>query len=57
METQLDITKTTDLELAEILDQQMQLLMQVQGNLLALRAELTRRKEAIIQKAVSDASE
>jgi len=57
METQLDITKTTDLELAEILDQQMQLLMQVQSNLLALRAELTRRKEAIIQKAVSDASE
>ena len=57
METQLDITKTTDLELAEILDQQMQLLMQVQSNLLALRAELTRRKKAIIQKAVSDASE
>ncbi len=57
MEKQLDITKTTDLELAEILDQQMQLLMQVQSNLLALRAELTRRKKAIIQKAVSDASE
>jgi len=42
----IDITKISDLELAQILVDQMQLLMQVQSNLLALRAELQRRKEA-----------
>ena len=41
----IDITKINDLELAQILVDQMQLQMQVQSNLLALRAELQRRKE------------
>ena len=41
----IDVTKITDLELAQILVDQMQLQMQVQSNLLALRAELQRRKE------------
>ena len=41
----IDITKISALELAQILVDQMQLQMQVQSNLLALRAELQRRKE------------
>jgi len=43
----IDITKISDLDLAQILVDQMNLLMQVQSNLLALRAELQRRKEAV----------
>ena len=46
----IDITKISDLELAQILVDQMQLQMQVQSNLLALRAELQRRKEAAAVK-------
>lgn len=44
-QTQIDILKISDLELAEILSQQMVQLYQFQANVNALQAELQRRKQ------------
>jgi hypothetical protein len=47
---QVDISKVSDLELAELLVAQMSNLMQTQANVTALQAELQRRKAAITEK-------
>jgi len=43
----VDISKISDLELAELLVAQMANLMQTQNNVTALQAELQRRKAAV----------
>lgn len=49
-QTQVDILKITDLELAELLAAQLTQLMQVQQNVINLQAELQRRKAALEKK-------
>ena len=46
-QTQVDIQKISDLELAELLSAQMLQLFQFQQNVSALQAELARRKKDI----------
>jgi hypothetical protein len=48
---QVDITKISDLELAELLSMQMAQLFQFQQNVTALQAELVRRKQQQLDDA------
>lgn len=50
----MDLTKMTGEELATLLTQQYQLLIQTQQNLLALNQELERRKQQQEKKVKSD---
>jgi hypothetical protein len=47
MEQQIDIQKVSDLELMELYIQQRELLAQSQQNVIAIQAEVQRRKELV----------
>ena len=51
---QIDIQKLTDLDFAELMQNQMALLFQAQQNIQQLQAELARRKALVTTKKTDD---